>query len=241
MKKITLVLTVVAALFIMSSCNQQSGSSLTGSGKITLETELDSVSYALGASVAASVKQSGAKELNNEVFARAFADAMADEEILIDPSMGNQIIQAFFQKLSMQQMAEMQAGAEQNLKEGQDFLAKNKNEDGVQVTASGLQYKVIKEASGAKPTATDKVKVHYHGTLVDGTVFDSSIDRGEPTEFPLNQVIKGWTEGIQLMSVGSKFKFFIPSELAYGSNPRPGGPIGADMVLIFDVELLEIL
>jgi len=241
MKKITLVFTVAAALLIMSSCNQKSSSSLTSSGKISLANELDSVSYALGASVAASVKQSGANELNNEVFAQAFANAMADEDLLIDPNTGNQIIQSFFQKLSMQQMAEMQAGAEGNLKEGQEFLAKNKTEAGVKETTSGLQYKVIKEANGAKPKATDRVKVHYHGTLIDGTVFDSSVDRGEPSVFGLNQVIKGWTEGIQLMPVGSKFKFFIPSELAYGTNPRPGGPIGSNMVLIFDVELLEIL
>lgn len=241
MKKITLALTLVAALFIMSSCNQQSGSSLTSSGKITLETELDSVSYALGASVAASVKQSGAKELNNEIFAKAFANTMADEDLLIDPNMGNQIIQAFFQKLGMEQMAEMQSGAEQNLIDGQNFLAKNKTEDGVQETASGLQYIVIKEASGAKPTANDKVKVHYHGTLIDGTVFDSSVDRGEPTEFPLNQVIKGWTEGIQLMSIGSKYKFFIPGELAYAARPPQGSNIGMNMLLIFEVELLEIL
>lgn len=241
MKKISFLFTMVAAVLIMSSCNQKSGSTLISSGKISLDTELDSVSYALGASVAASVKQSGAKEFNNEVFAKAFADAMADEEALIDPNMGNQIIQAFFQKLNMQQMAEMQVGAEQNLINGQEFLANNKTADGVQETASGLQYKVIKEANGAKPSATDKVRVHYHGTLIDGTVFDSSVDRGEPAEFGLNQVIKGWTEGIQLMPVGSKFKFFIPSDLGYGPSPRPGGPIGANMVLIFDVELFEIL
>ena len=241
MKKITLVFTVAAALLIMSSCNQKSGSSLTSSNKIKLENELDSVSYALGSNVAASIKQSGAKEINNEIFAQAFANTMADEEILIDPNQGNQILQAYFQRLGQQQMEEMQASSGENLKAGQDFLAKNKSEAGVKETASGLQYQVIKEANGAKPSATDKVKVHYHGTLIDGTVFDSSVDRGEPAEFGLNQVIKGWTEGIQLMTVGSKFKFFIPSELAYGPNPRAGGPIGPNMVLIFDVELLEVL
>lgn len=241
MKKTTLVFTVAAAFLILSSCNQKSGFSQTGSGKIKLETGLDSVSYALAVSGAANMKEMGIKEINNEIFSKAFADAMADEEVLIDPNQSSMILQAFFQKLSMEQMAEMQAVAEQNLKEGQDFLAKNKNEDGVQETESGLQYIVIKEASGAKPAATDRVKVHYHGTILDGTVFDSSVDRGEPTEFSLNQVIKGWTEGIQLMSVGSKYKFFIPGELAYAARPPQGSNIGVNILLIFEVELLEIL
>jgi len=126
-----------------------------------------------------------------------------------------------------------------NVKLGLEFLATNKSEEGVVETASGLQYKVLTKGEGTEhPTSTSKVKVHYHGTLLDGTVFDSSVDRGEPLSFGLNQVIKGWTEGVQLMVVGEKTRFYIPSKLGYGN--RPSGKIGPGALLIFDVELLEI-
>lgn len=129
--------------------------------------------------------------------------------------------------------------AQQNIKLGDEFLATNKNEEGVIETASGLQYKLLTQGSGSEhPTASSKVKVHYHGTLLDGTVFDSSVDRGEPISFGLNQVIKGWTEGVQLMVVGEKTRFYIPSKLGYGN--RPAGKIGPGALLIFDVELLAI-
>ena len=130
--------------------------------------------------------------------------------------------------------------AEKNKKEGDVFLAENGKKDGVKTTASGLQYKVVTEGTGKAPHATDKVTVNYRGTLLDGTEFDSSYKRGEPATFGLNQVIKGWTEGIPLMKEGSKWTFFIPSELAYGDRGTPGGPIGPNAVLIFDVELLSI-
>ncbi|MCK5815986.1 MAG: FKBP-type peptidyl-prolyl cis-trans isomerase, partial [Flavobacteriaceae bacterium] len=123
-------------------------------------------------------------------------------------------------------------------KGGETFLEANKTKEGVQVTESGLQYIVLKEGTGEQPTKASRVKVHYHGTLIDGTVFDSSVDRGEPTEFGVSQVIKGWTEGLQLMKVGAKYKFFIPQELAYGA--RPAGKIKPYSALIFEVELLEI-
>jgi FKBP-type peptidyl-prolyl cis-trans isomerase len=135
--------------------------------------------------------------------------------------------------------AKNEAEAAENTKKGEEFLAENKKKDGVKVTASGLQYKVIKQGNGPKPKLTDKVKVNYRGTLIDGTEFDSSYKRGTPTEFPLNGVIKGWTEGIQLMPVGSKYEFYIPAELAYGAR----GPqtVGPNQTLIFEVELLEIV
>jgi len=125
------------------------------------------------------------------------------------------------------------------MQEGIEFLAENSKKPGIVITPSGLQYEVITEASGPKPDATDTVRVHYRGTLTDGTVFDSSYDRGNPIEFPLNGVIPGWTEGVQLMSVGSKYKFYIPQELGYG--PGGAGPIPPYSVLIFEVELLDIL
>ncbi|MCL4136524.1 UNVERIFIED_CONTAM: hypothetical protein GTU68_036805 [Idotea baltica] len=125
--------------------------------------------------------------------------------------------------------------------ESEKFLAENKTKEGVVTTASGLQYVVMKKGSGEKPLATSKVLVHYHGTTIDGTVFDSSVDKGKPYDPIINQMIKGWIEGIPLMNVGSKYKFFIPSDLAYGANPRPGGPIKPFAALIFEVELLEII
>lgn len=129
--------------------------------------------------------------------------------------------------------------AADNLKAGQDFLAENKSKPGITELASGLQYEILTEGSGNKPSATDTVKCHYHGTLIDGTIFDSSVQRGQPAEFPLNMVIKGWTEGVQLMPEGSKWRFFIPADLGYG-NRQVSAQIGPNCALIFDVELLEI-
>ncbi|MEL4279278.1 MULTISPECIES: FKBP-type peptidyl-prolyl cis-trans isomerase [Shewanella] len=132
-----------------------------------------------------------------------------------------------------------QKAAQENIRLGNEFLAQNKNQEGVKTTASGLQYQVLQQGTGTvHPKASDTVTVHYHGTLIDGTVFDSSVERGEPIAFPLNRVIKGWTEGVQLMVEGDKYRFFIPSELAYGN--RSTGKIGGGSVLIFDVELIKI-
>ena len=147
-------------------------------------------------------------------------------------------------KFQEEMQAKMAATAEaeggDNLKAGQDFLAANGKKEGIVTTPSGLQYEVVTMGDGVKPTTEDKITAHYHGTLIDGTIFDSSVDRGQPASFPVSGVIKGWTEALQLMPVGSKFKLYIPSELAYGANPRPGGPIGPNAALIFDVELLSI-
>lgn len=130
--------------------------------------------------------------------------------------------------------------AAENLKAGQDFLAENKTKPGVTELPSGLQYQILNEGHGNKPSATDTVKCHYHGTLIDGTIFDSSVQRGQPAKFPLNMVIKGWTEGVQLMPEGSKWRFFIPADLGYG-NRQVSAQIGPNAALIFDVELLEIM
>jgi len=150
----------------------------------------------------------------------------------------NQAVQDAQTRIRAQQEQQVEAMAEANLKSGEAFLAENAKKDGVTVTASGLQYRVITEGAGDAPKATDTVKVHYEGRLISGDVFDSSIARGEPVSFPLNGVIPGWSEGVQLMKVGSKFEFTIPSALAYG--PSGTGPIPPNSVLVFDVELLEI-
>jgi FKBP-type peptidyl-prolyl cis-trans isomerase len=145
------------------------------------------------------------------------------------------------QAMQQEKGAQMQGDAPKNKATGEAFLEANKKKAGVTVTASGLQYEVIKKGAGLKPKATDKVKVHYVGTTLDGKEFDSSIKRGQPVEFPLSNVIPGWTEGLQLMNVGSKFKFYIPSKLAYGEAGAPQGGIGPNSVLVFEVELLDIL
>lgn len=160
------------------------------------------------------------------------------------PAMSEELMRTTLGELTERQRAESQksraAQGEKNKAEGQAYLEKNKTKPGVKVTASGLQYEVLKGATGPKPKATDTVRVHYTGTLIDGTVFDSSVQRGQPAEFPLNGVIAGWTEGLQLMPVGSKYRFTIPSELAYGENGA-GSQIGPNAVLIFEVELLAIV
>jgi len=240
MKKIAYLLPIALLALIIASC---SGTAQSGAGKgdVKLTNEMDSASYALGVNVASQVKGQGLTDMNFDAIAKAIRDVYEGNDLMIDETACMGTLQTFFQKAYEKQMAESQASSGDNLIEGQNFLAKNKIAEGVKTTESGLQYKVITQGTGAKPTATNQVRVHYHGTLIDGTVFDSSVDRGEPAEFALNGVIPGWTEGLQLMPVGSKYRFFIPSELAYGANPRPGGPIGPNMVLIFDVELLDIL
>ena len=208
-------------------------------GASGLKTFEEKMSYGLGLNIGRSLKADGIKP-NPTLFARGLSDALTDAQ----PAMSNDEMQAVFaemqKSLQEKQAAEMKEASSKNAVTSADFLAKNKAKPGVQTTPSGLQYEVVKPGTGAKPKATDTVKVHYHGTLPDGTVFDSSVQRGEPISFPLNQVIKGWTEGLQLMPVGSKYRFVIPSDLAYGERGTPGGPIGPNQPLIFEVELLGI-
>ncbi|HEX9826082.1 MAG TPA: FKBP-type peptidyl-prolyl cis-trans isomerase [Flavobacteriaceae bacterium] len=224
---------VVLAASVLSSCGGQ------GVSKKALKTELDSVSYAIGMDVAKNVKTS-VSEIDSELFIQGYMNVLDSTNILIKEENAQQVLTAYFQKKQAEKMKKQQEEAEKEKGVGEKFLEENKSKEGVKVTESGLQYIVLKEGTGAKPTAESKVKVHYHGTLIDGTVFDSSVDRGEPTEFGVGQVIRGWTEGLQLMSVGSKYKFFIPQDLGYGAR-QAGEKIKPYSTLIFEVELLEIV
>lgn len=195
--------------------------------------ELENFSYALGMSIAGNLIQTGVKTVNSELFLNGFKDVFNGETTLIHPEEANFILEDFIGKLNQDKGAG-------NLEEGLKFLAENRKKQDVVELPSGLQYMVLAEGEGEIPSATDKVQCHYHGTLIDGTVFDSSVERGQPAVFPVNGVIQGWVEALQLMSTGSKWRLFIPSELAYGSNGA-GGAIAPNSTLIFDVELLKII
>lgn len=199
-----------------------------------LLTENDSVSYAIGVDIASKLKPTF-PDIKDELFIQAINEAADSTKVLLDSKEIQAVVNAYFTK-------QQEAKSKEAKAEGIKFLAENKVKEGVVTTDSGLQYTVIKEGSSKKPSASDNVTVHYHGTTPDGTVFDSSVDRGEPASFGLGQVIKGWTEGLQLMGEGAKYKFFIPQELAYGANAPQGGqgPIKAFMPLVFEVELIKI-
>jgi FKBP-type peptidyl-prolyl cis-trans isomerase len=195
--------------------------------------EIKAVSYCVGMSIAGSLKQQDLEGIDPEVMAKAIRDVFEGKQLNYQPEQANEIIQDYLAKATVSKFETIK-------NEGEAFLASNATREGVTTTSSGLQYEVITEGQGEKPGATDNVTVHYHGTLIDGVVFDSSIDRGQPTTFGVHQVIPGWTEALQLMSVGSKYRLYIPQELAYGANPHPGGAIKPYSALIFDVELLNI-
>ncbi len=207
---------------------------------IALKTEKEQVSYRIGMDVGNSLKPI-AGEVDMAILKRAIDDVLAGKPPLLDDAQAQQVMQAFSQKMQAKQQAAAEALGKQNLAAETAFLTENGKKTGVVTTASGLQYQVLTAGSGAKPTAEAFVRVHYTGTLLDGTKFDSSVDRGEPTEFGVGQVIPGWTEGLQLMPVGSKYRFWIPGKLAYGAQGTPGGPIGPNAMLVFEVELLGIL
>lgn len=219
--------------FIVMSC-QPSGAG----GDVELNTLADSAGYAIGKLVGENNKQQietapGGSDINLEAMAAAFRSAALGEEGKMTTEEADQIIRSYFE-------AEGAKEGQLNLEAGNAFLEANKSKEGVKTTESGLQYEVLEEGDGPKPDADDQVRVHYHGTTIDGTVFDSSVERGEPAVFGVGQVIPGWTEALQLMSVGSKWKIYVPSDLAYGERGA-GGDIGPNSVLIFEVELLEIV
>jgi FKBP-type peptidyl-prolyl cis-trans isomerase FklB len=200
-------------------------------------TDLEKLSYSLGIILGERI-QNDFGDLDPNFVLEGLKDSKDPNSWKLDRPAINQAVQDAQTRIRAQQEQQVEAMAEANLKSGEAFLAENAKKDGVTVTASGLQYRVITEGAGDAPKATDTVKVHYEGRLISGDVFDSSIARGEPVSFPLNGVIPGWSEGVQLMKVGSKFEFTIPSALAYG--PSGTGPIPPNSVLVFDVELLEI-
>jgi FKBP-type peptidyl-prolyl cis-trans isomerase FklB len=200
---------------------------------MTFHRQVEKFSYALGLSMASNLLQSQINTVEFDAMFAAIRDVMEGREPTISPVEANKIIEEYFNS----QQARLGAI---NAREGEEFLSRNKQEKGVVELESGLQYKIIKQGNGHKPKLSDKVKCHYHGMLLNGTIFDSSINKGEPTVFPVNGVIKGWIEALQLMGIGSKWKLFIPPHLAYGDHGT-GSSIGPMSTLIFDVELIEII
>lgn len=195
--------------------------------------EVKAVSYCVGMSIAGSLMQQDLEKVSPEILAEAITDVFNGKETKYTPEMANSIIENYL-KISGE------AKFAQNKEAGEAFLKENSAKNGVEITATGLQYEVIEPGNGAKPSANSMVTVHYHGTLIDGTVFDSSVHRGQPATFGVHQVIPGWTEALQLMPIGAKYRLYIPQDLAYGAHPHPGGAIQPYSALIFDVELLEI-
>jgi FKBP-type peptidyl-prolyl cis-trans isomerase FklB len=222
MKISSKVAIIAFAIYITSAFNVQGQ---------TLKTTLDSLSYAIGINVGDNLRNQKLN-VNPDIISKAIKDAIANNKNVMSSEACGTFIQNYFQDQASK------AGNENRMK-GEAFLTTNKTKPGVSITASGLQYKVLTSGTGPKPTETDKVKVHYHGTFIDGTVFDSSVNRGEPATFGVTQVIKGWVEALQLMTVGSKWTLYIPADLAYGPQGPPS--IGPNQALVFDVELIEIV
>ena len=222
MKK-NLTLIIFTAL-ILNSCQNE---------KYTApETEIEKVSYSLGINIATSVKSQGIEEIDINSISKAITDVFEENDFDISEEEGLKLLQEYFSKITEEKQA---IASEEEAK----YLSENKEKEGVITTESGLQYRIIKSGKGKKAKETDQVTVHYHGKLIDGSVFDSSIERGEPATFPADQVIPGWTEALQLMSEGDKWELTIPSKLAYGDRGA-GGIIGPGATLIFEVELIKI-
>lgn len=200
---------------------------------------MDKLSYALGIGIGSQLAGMGAKELNIDDFAQAIKDVISGSELKVDNAEAQTLVQNFFQEQEAKQQAAAAEAGKVAKAAGEAFLAENGKKDGVVTLPSGLQYQVLKEGNGKKPSATDQVVCHYEGTLIDGTVFDSSYQRNQPATFGLNQVITGWTEGVQLMQEGAKYRFFIPYNLAYGEHGA-GAQIPPFAALVFDVELIEV-
>lgn len=202
--------------------------------EVELESNVDKMSYGIGMSMARSV-MSQPVELNSDALVAGLKDALTEQPARLEES----VIREAFNAVREEEMKKQQSASAEALKVGEDYLTANLKKDGVKATESGLQYEVLASGEGATPAATDTVEVHYHGTLIDGSVFDSSVERGSPAKFPVNRVISGWTEALQLMKVGDKWRLHIPAELAYGAQ-SPSPKIPANSTLVFEVELLSI-
>jgi len=214
------------------------GSASAADPKMTLKDNKDKVSYSIGLNIGKSMKQEGL-DINPDALAAAMKDVFSGAKPQLTDEEVQAVMQEFQKEMMAKRMKGQQEGLTKNKAEGEKFLAENKKKEGIKTTASGLQYKVIKDGTGKTPKATDTVSTHYRGTLISGKEFDSSYKRGEPAEFPVNGVIKGWTEALQLMKEGAKWQLFIPSELAYGERGA-GQDIGPNSTLIFDIELLSV-
>jgi FKBP-type peptidyl-prolyl cis-trans isomerase FklB len=237
--KLVTIVVVGAGLLAGSALAAQDESKAKAKAGPELKDMMQKASYGLGVLSAKNFKKM-AVNIDPDLFANGFKDAMTDAKIQLTDQQIQEALQSL-QRTMMARQAESSKGlAEKNLKEGGAFLAANKSKPGVKTLPSGLQYKVLKEGTGRSPKATDTVSANYRGTLVDGTEFDNSQRSGGPVPFPVNRVIKGWTEALQMMKVGSKWQLFIPPELAYGATPDPNGPIPPNATLVFDVELVGI-
>ncbi|HRF79383.1 MAG TPA: FKBP-type peptidyl-prolyl cis-trans isomerase [Flavobacteriales bacterium] len=226
-------LAAVVSLTLLASCSQgQKGRNTE------MKTEMDSVSYAIGADIGGNLKRGKIDSINAELLHAGLVDGL-DSNLRMDNETLQGVMQAFMMKMQMKMQAEEAAKGETNRAAGEQFLAENAKRTGVVTTPSGLQYEVVTMGTGAKPTAEDAVKVHYHGSFVDGEVFDSSVQRGEPVTMPVTQWIPAFVEALQMMPAGSKWKLYIPSDLAYGSSGN--GRIPANSTLLFDLELLEVV
>lgn len=238
MKKSVLIIAAISLVFVSAEAKDKKTKEVIVVAPVKVfNNAVDSMSYALGMNVGAdfgkNIKAIPGGKSNIDLLIKGFATAMRGDSALMTAAFATEFFKNYITAAQAKD-TELKKG------EGEKFLAENKTKSGIQTTASGLQYEILKNAEGVKPKATDSVKVHYTGTLVDGTKFDSSVDRGEPITFPLNQVIPGWTEGVQLMSVGSKYKFYVPYMLGYGEKGAGNGAIPGFATLIFEVELLEI-
>lgn len=225
--KLKNLLLIFMGAIILSSCEKGINPN------VELQSDLDTISYVIGADIGNSLKNVNIEEINYDAFLNGLTDFFEEKDLKIEKEKLRPYINKYIMELKKKK-------GEENLAKGKAFLEKNGKKDGVITTESGLQYEIIKEGTGKSPSATDIVRCQYHGTLIDGTVFDSSVERGDTSEYALNRVIPGWTEGLQLMKEGAKYKFYIPTELAYGTQVRPGGKLKANMALIFEIELIEV-
>lgn len=237
MKHLLLVVaTLITSILLLSGCTNYDQRA-----SADLSSKVDSLSYSFGYLQGSGLQDQGISEIDMQNYIAGFqAGVDTTDTSMIDNSAMQMLIQTYMQELEMRQFEQQEEAATENVERGQAFLEENLQNEDVFETDSGLQYRVLEEGDGESPTAEDVVRVHYEGKLLTDEVFDSSYERGQPATFPLNRVITGWTEGLQLMEEGAKYQFFIPSDLAYGNQPPQGSPIPPGAVLIFEVELLEV-